>query len=371
MQFAKKIPIVFMLFTCICVTSADKENCLDVRDDEVFEGQVDALVRRVRMPRAQVGLCEELKQDLQRHFRRLWPDCKLEVFGSIPKGLALVTSDIDLYVHIPDVKDTPGNLVRIAADILKIDDSYKIIGTFPDNEVPLLKLRHEPTGQPVDVVFSHFNLKTENELIKYLFYADHRTLKLMVVIKHWTNMHQIAVPPFMPGVSWSLMVIFYLQQINIFPPINELQKDTPPEMLENWNVAFEQHFKYIYPSENNDSLYKLLGGFFSYYADFDFENNMISIFLGSPVKRELFKKIETVPDVFDLYKYNVKNNLSDPINNLDAHFCIQRPFMHNCNIAKDDAELAIKIKKHLKEATNIYKVTTREEFLPTLLSINL
>lgn len=255
-------------------------------------------------------------------------------FGSIITGLGIRTSDVDCYVSLPRwVRTPPHKIVYKAKHTLMTQENiFAELFAIPMAKVPIVKFYHVPTGRHCDVSFKSPSGVQNSKLIAYLLHMDKRALPLAILIKYWSKVHNLTGTNLMPNYSLMLLVIFYLQQVNVLPSVLILQDSVTEDVVDNWDTAFREITNY--KSTNNSSLYELIGGFFQYYKNFDFASNVVSPYLGTPVAREIFKKLEDVPFEFSLYKHNVQSGLC-PNLKIDTRMCIQDPFDHsrNCCVA--------------------------------------
>lgn len=84
--------------------------------------------------------------------RRLWPECKVRVFGSFSTGLSLCNGDVDLAVL--DVPARPGPAMKMLADLLLADGAISWLEIIESAKVPIIKLRAQASGLRADVCFN-------------------------------------------------------------------------------------------------------------------------------------------------------------------------------------------------------------------------
>lgn len=288
-------------------------------------------------------------------------------FGSIVTGLGTRSSDFDVYVRIPyppriDPVDVAAKLLRNTPWI------FRKVFAIPQAKVPIIKFNHIPTGCNCDINFKGLNGVRNSKLIHHLFKANPRALKLAIIVKYWAKLYYLTGTNLLANYALTMLVIFYLQSIEMLAPVVEMQKTPEPFMVDNWNTAFDKYTQQ--PNKNEDDLYHLLGGFFKFYREFRFDINVVSTYLGVPVPRSLFiGPVENLPEEYSLYKENLRFNNFKPLR-VNTLMCVQDPFEHNrnCTVALSP-KLVHKIMLYIRLAANLYDQMGPDEFLKAVLTI--
>lgn len=261
----------------------------------------------------------------------------IEPFGSIITGLGIKSSDVDCCVTVPQwERKRPGKLVYVALHSLRSQsDLFTELQPIARAKVPLIKFVHIPTGRQCDTSFNSPQGIRNSLLLAYLLHLDPRILSVAIIIKFWAKVHKLTGTNLMPNYALVLLVIFYFQQLEILPSVYELQAKLKPHqrrVVDHWETGFVHISDSSRSRKNNFNLYELLTGFFEYYSSYDFAMNIVSVFLGCSIKRELFKSLNTVPTVFKLYDTNLHNGVVKPLRIYES-MCIQDPFQHSRNCA--------------------------------------
>lgn len=235
------------------------------------------------------------------------------------------------------------------------------------DEVSILKVYHKKSKQGCDISFNTIAV-FDNKLISFLIHTASRVFKLIFLIKFWGKVLQF---PAHLSCVLRIFVIFYLQQLNMLPPIYLLQKTSSKnDSVNNWDTSFDEPFYYYYTTQNV-SLYHLLGGFFQYYSDFDFKNHIISAFAGYPIKRNIFDDVNNVPDIFVSYKKIISNKEQYSLNT-SSEFCVPQLFVHNFNSGnKIDKNIANVMVKNFRYAAEMYKENSEQDFFSLLFNKHL
>ncbi|XP_050344429.1 terminal uridylyltransferase Tailor-like isoform X2 [Nymphalis io] len=328
---------------------------------------VQEILQYVRLTKQEVEKLQILLDDLHTAFNKVWRGCTVNGFGSIVSGLGIKTSDIDCYVQLPGWLSPPNaSFVMKAKNILRRRHwIFQNLCAITSAKVPIVKFYHVPTARCCDLNFSSSAGVRNSQLISYLLNLDKRILPLSILIKYWSKIQNLTGVHLIPSYCLMLMVIFYLQQKNILPSIINLQLSHDKYIIDNWNTAFS---RINHVNNNKETLYELLGGFFEYYNTFKYAKYIICPFVGKPVERDCFLKLDTVPAEFSIYKINVeKDSQCKPIR-LDTPICVQDPFEHNRNCAVAvHPKLAQKIMTQFCRGDDIYKCNDDLSFLKTLL----
>lgn len=196
--------------------------------------------------------------------------------------------------------------------------------------MPIVQFVHIPTQIHCDVSFSSRAGVRNSELISFLLQIDRRALQLAIILKYWSKVHRLTGTNLFPNYALIMLVIFYLQHLSILPPVRWLQSSAYDcEIVEGWNTSFNSSLRELPSSDDNTPLHELLGGFFSFYRDFNFKDYVISPYIGQPIHRSLFNRLHDVPEEFTMYIDNVSGRAT-PLKT-DTLMCIQDPFQHNRN----------------------------------------
>ncbi|KOB79407.1 U6 snRNA-specific terminal uridylyltransferase 1 [Operophtera brumata] len=337
-----------------------------------FQGDVDqqvaSLLEHVRLSRGDVVGLRNLLADLESALRNIWPGCEVHPFGSIVTGLGIKSSDVDVYVRMPHSQLNRLNPVIMARNKLRSKPwIFTKVFAIPSAKVPIVKFLHIPTGSNCDVNFHSESGVRNSKLIFHLLRTDPKALSLAILVKYWSKVFAFTGTNLLPNYALTMLVIFYLQQVNMLAPIAELQQYVDPYFVEGWNTAFNKNIPQ--PNACSDHIYHLLGGFFKYYSVFRFDQHVVSTFLGYPVPRIIFGSPDQVPhNEFSLYKENLRGEFCKPLR-IDTLMCIQDPFDHsrNCAVAISQ-KLFAKIQAHFQYAARMYEDVPPDDFLKALLT---
>lgn len=342
-----------------------KQKCLIIEPSKInlsgtFHQQLDLIMANIRLNQDDINRISTLYRDLEILFQTQWPGCKAIPFGSITTGLGIKTSDADCFINLPvQFRQPQVNHVSQARRLLTLQPQiFTEILAIPRANTPIVKFYHVPTDINCDLTFKTPLGAQNSRLITFLLQADPRITPVAVIIKYWAKVHELSGTGKLTNYALTLLIIFYLQQppISILPSVEWLQRDRANDFyVDYWNTGFMSHTNFLPPTSNTSTISELLGGFFEFYSMFNFEEMVVCPFLGTPIRREVFKDTATLPSEFELYKGNVLEGLVMPIR-YQTSFCIQDPFEQCHNVASAiTSKLALDIKTFFKFVANAYE----------------
>ncbi|XP_050432229.1 poly(A) RNA polymerase, mitochondrial [Adelges cooleyi] len=183
-------------------------------------------------------------------------------------------------------------------------------------KVPIVKYSQDFVGVECDLTVSNETAVRMSELLYIFGCFDYRVRPLVFTIKMWAQ--QVNITNDTPGrwitnFSLTLLVLFYLQQENIIPPIQTLVKLAGSNDVhitdDGVNCTFLRDItKYSHKQTNSKSLEQLLLGFFEYFAAYDFNTNAISLNFGTVVAKPEYSALYIV-NPLEVH-FNVSKNVS-------------------------------------------------------------
>ena len=118
---------------------------------------------------------------------------------------------------------------------------------------------------------------------RYYCNLSSKIFQAALIIKYWGKAHDITgINGKFSNYSLTLMLIFQLQQTPYYlPSVIELQKNpTFQNMQDGWNGGF-QPMEFVNVYFEKWTVRKMLHDFFEYYANFKYNFNIISPYLGT------------------------------------------------------------------------------------------
>ncbi|KAJ8719865.1 hypothetical protein PYW08_012040 [Mythimna loreyi] len=265
-----------------------------------FDSQLQQILR-AQMLSAQDPSVTQALGDVRATLDQRWQDYELVLTGSLAIGLATIASDIDLAIHLPNSNSSAGLYVLQETEQLfkkqpELYSEMKHRHNVGYNS-SFFQFYHIPSERYVEIEFQTGDLDIfKANLLKYYFDLDRKFKPLTIFLKYWFNIHEISGhhPGSLPYYALYMLVIFYLQQKNLAPPGYILQVNSKTHFIDDWDLDF---IKLPYSTSNTENLHQLLGGFFKYYSEFDFEENVVSPFAGLPIPKNAFTDVNN----FTLY----------------------------------------------------------------------
>ncbi|XP_049875355.1 uncharacterized protein LOC126373296 [Pectinophora gossypiella] len=345
-----------------------------------FHMQLERLLAVVRLTQDEASSLAQLYTDVEDCLRAQWPGCTAMPFGSITTGLGIKSSDADCYVHVGARAGrgraaSPGaGRVQLARRLLAARPHvFAEILPIPRANTPIVKFFHLPTQTNCDLSFKTPLGAQNSKLIAFMLHSDPRLLPMAVTIKYWAKVHDLSGTGKLTNYALTMMIIFYLQQppLALLPAVSWLQRDPNDAIIvDNWNTGFMDNRDLLPPTQCSATLPELIGGFFEFYSMFNFDDMVVCPFIGTPIKKDLFKDLRLLPKEFDRYKNNIINSYVLPMR-FTTPICVQDPFEQSHNVASAiTSRLAVEIKTYFKFAANAYekeKPNDYKDFLKTIL----
>ncbi|CAF0957588.1 unnamed protein product [Rotaria sordida] len=163
--------------------------------------------------------------------------------------------------------------------------------------VPIVRFQHRLSDLQCDVSMSEFKSSYYmSKLLWSLSSIDSRVAPLVFVIRRWAreaSITQSTPGPWFSNYQMTLLVLFYLQSIEILPKLNYINEQfatassssSPDVTSANGDLSDNlilmnelENIRRFHPNKsNNDSLAILFKGFFSFYENFDFQSSVITL----------------------------------------------------------------------------------------------
>eukprot|EP00929_Paragymnodinium_shiwhaense_P013593 TRINITY_DN121449_c0_g1_i1.p1 TRINITY_DN121449_c0_g1~~TRINITY_DN121449_c0_g1_i1.p1 ORF type:complete len:489 (-),score=133.98 TRINITY_DN121449_c0_g1_i1:73-1539(-) len=115
--------------------------------------------------------------------RRMWPDCKVRVFGSFFTGLSLPNGDVD--IAITDVPVTTGTAMKMLAEHMLARGEISWLEMIESAKVPIIKVRSQSCGLRADIVFNKADGIDTSKFIKDRMKEYPMMKPLLVFLKYF------------------------------------------------------------------------------------------------------------------------------------------------------------------------------------------
>ncbi|KAJ8720444.1 hypothetical protein PYW07_012487 [Mythimna separata] len=339
-----------------------------------FDSQLQKILQEQTLS-PQDPVITQVLDDVRATLDQRWQGYDLILCGSLAVGLGTLASDIDLVVKLPNFNSSAGSYVleEIKTLFTKQPELYSTLAYGRTNVSSLstfFTFNHIPTARKTEIEFNKIgDLAIENnKIIKYYFDLDKRYKYLCIFLKYWSKIHEVTGHKRgdLPGYALYLMIIFYLQQKDMAPPAYVLQANSTPYFNDGWNLGFDE---LPYKTTNTENLHQLLGGFFKYYSEFNFEENFVSPFAGRPIPKNAFTDINNFPKEYTLYNNTLNRTMKLAVkNDLDAEVSVQDVFMHDLNDADPIShEQAMDFKHLIKSMATMFDELPSDQVLKAIL----
>lgn len=216
-------------------------------------------------------------------------------------------SDIDLYIEHVDATQTTLKLIHRTFNrinnILQRSNCFSEVIPIRQARVPIIKCKHNPTGFSLDINLSCPSSVSNTKFVRDLLQFDNRIHELITFLKIWAKQLQLIGRGNMTSYCLITLVLFYLQQPQsnqsaVLPAVKDLQENVPDNLIMGVNYAYQLQEK-ISPIPQELTTSKLIEGFFKFYSSLEFENLLLSPYLGKTIPLDEFKK-----GIFSFPAYN-------------------------------------------------------------------
>ncbi|XP_049844955.1 terminal uridylyltransferase 7-like [Schistocerca gregaria] len=331
----KKLPLVC---TFCMEDNHTKKACPLNRPDKLVQMTADHIMTLDRVceyvlenfsqTQKQIDLRKSIVMDLEQYISKLYPNVKLELFGSSCNGFGLQNSDLDICLTLKG-NDTGMDLdfVQIIEDLFVHLKGYKSIRNLvpiTSAKVPIIKFNHFSSELDGDISIYNVLAQNNTRLLKVYSDIDIRVKILGYVMKRFAKLCNIcdASRGSLSSYAYILLVIYFLQQCEppVLPVLQELPegRNKPEKLVEGWNVYFYDdidNLQAVWPNigKNKTSVGSLWCELLNFYAEkFDFKSHVVSVRQKEPLLR--FTKMWTtkcmaIEDPFDL-NHNLASGLS-------------------------------------------------------------
>jgi non-canonical poly(A) RNA polymerase PAPD5/7 len=177
-------------------------------------------VEFIQPVRAEVKKRDELVAHLRAITEQLWPEARLEVFGSCVTGLQLPCSDVDMVV----LDYTGNNPLEKFASVIKADGGYTKIQVIAKAKVPIIKFEDLKSGTPLNVCFGQEDGVHNSQLVKELVDYYPALRPLVLVMKQFLynrDLHET----YTGGVGSYLLVMTVVSMLQNHPGRGPVHKE--------------------------------------------------------------------------------------------------------------------------------------------------
>ncbi|KAJ8686695.1 hypothetical protein QAD02_022489 [Eretmocerus hayati] len=268
-----------------------------------------------------------------------YPKAKAHAFGSRISHLANLDTDLDIFLDCEDVymnNTTQKKGQQYLTSVQKLFEND--INTWITDEillstrVPIMKLRHIPTNIKCDISFMNGLSVEKSKLLRCYSEAYPICRKLILYLKKWLTFCHLSGSDCITTFAISWFVIFYLQMKNLVPSVNYLiENGIESRIVDGWECGYLTDLP---KDHSTDLTFKdCLQGFFTYYANFDYQKLVVCPLIGEAVPKRRFAYSEQLPEEMRFYEFRLANDKSI-IFRIDSPLCLQDPLDLSQNITK-------------------------------------
>lgn len=192
------------------------------------------------------GYYNRICQMIQKHLYHRYPQVRAYAFGSVVNGLGRAGSDLDIFIDTENcfykrlskrkMKDAIYQVQRILSNVPNQVWDGSSCEPVVHARTPILRVFCLAENVDCDLSFSNGLSTCNTRLINYFTELQPITKSIIIFLKHWAKQLQLGVNSYL----LTLMVIFYLQQETLLPPVKILQEATNQVLIDGWNANFAQ-----------------------------------------------------------------------------------------------------------------------------------
>ncbi|XP_076293155.1 mitochondrial poly(A) polymerase isoform X2 [Lasioglossum baleicum] len=200
--------------------------------------------------------------------------------------------------------------------------------------VPIIKFSNTLTSMHCDLSINNLSAFYMSEILYNYGMMDPRVKPLVFTVRKWAYSQFVTsdvAGQKLTNFSLTLLIMFYLQQIKILPPIVKILISPAPIGRNESSVVLKPMVRTFidHVCSNNSSLEDLLFGLFEFYATFDFSMYAICIREGRTKRKPDLSPIYLVNPLDPLL--NVSRNVSATELNMFIKHCINALNAYNNN----------------------------------------
>ncbi|CAF3671145.1 unnamed protein product [Rotaria socialis] len=256
-----------------------------------------------KLTRESIKTHENIINYLEIEFRKMYPSCRMQGYGSFYNGFDFHQSDLDVCVLLELNKhETNIQVLKNLAQSVKLNKKmFKNVVPILTARIPIIKAKYSQSGTEIDISLNNILPLENTRLLKTYSNIDPRVRELGVMVKYFAKKFNIgdASHGTLSSYAYTIMVIHFLQQIQppVVPVLQQVLRD--PKSIESpitqtcvgWNVYFYNDLTKLSKLWNNYGLNKLSSGdlwieFLRYYTErFDYNKNIVTIRQFKPLLR--------------------------------------------------------------------------------------
>ncbi|CAI8156740.1 MAG: Uncharacterised protein [Methanobacteriota archaeon] len=281
------------------------------------------------------GLFRHLEKSIASKFK----DSTMVPFGSSETGLSLKKGDLDLCLIVPNGKEKQ-IVKRISAMMER--QGMENVKALTRAKVPIVKFSDPRSGIDVDISVNNTLALHNTKLLSAYSKLDKRVKELVICIKYWAlhrNLSDSHSGTF-SSYTWSILAIQHLQIEGVIPNL-QVSEERTIETIEGQEYDITINEELTSDDSNKSTLSQLLYRFFKRYANWNWDDDIVSIRNGAPLTRDSKGWNNETPSAFDIINSESKK---PPYMGLH-HLPVEDPLAieHDlCRVVRAEGELRIK-----------------------------
>ncbi|KAK7074464.1 hypothetical protein SK128_025276 [Halocaridina rubra] len=311
---------------------------------------INMLVNEIELKISDYGCREYLRRDIEQYLKPHFPSVVGHIFGSSANNLGFVGCDVDLYVHLgvapwggsrAEKEKKASDLTWYIARTLRQSRVGMQVQAISRARVPIVKFVHASTKLHVDLSFRNEMPVYNTQLICQYTRSHVLVRPYLMVIRYWAKLQGVAgggQPTYLiTNYGLTMMMLFYLmvRPRALVPSVAQLKSQCPDDCqgmhtIAGWDCNFGQNLSEWSNRKYSISVMDLVHEFFSYYANLDTKNWIISPLAGHLLGKEdvIQRNMQNLPACMWTYCQQETDIQTD------TAMCVQDPFEHCFNITR-------------------------------------
>ena len=287
----------------------------------------DKLVKKINPHHSDSKKRQSLTNHLERSIGKKFKAKDVKQFGSSVTGLNIKGGDLDVCLIIPGADEK-----KVVTNISKVlrGQGMEDVASVVKAVVPVVKFKDPRSGLRVDISVNNTLAIYNTQLIDAYAKLDKKISDMIKIIKHW-SFHRNITDTFngtLSSYAWSILCLNYLISESIIPNLQNTENKTTVEINEiEYDISFDKDVTFSIEKEHSTA--SLVLGFFQFYSNWDWKNNVVSMRNGGKIHREDKSWDNEEPNAIDLINAG-KNNAKVG----KHHLPIEDPFDHSHDLSR-------------------------------------
>lgn len=211
-------------------------------------------------------------------------------------------------------------------------------------KVPILKFKHLPTLVDCDLSVDNEIGVSNTYLVKSYLGMNSKLKTVVLVLKQLLVMNDIKGTGKITTYILFWMVVFYMQQLDLLPPVRDARKTTSDRrIIGGWDCSIPKPL--VVPLKDPYSVRKHVEQFCEFYQNFNLANQAVCPYLSCAVAAENLTKLNLPTELFSALIHNVKRAKAFPY---PTHIMnVHDPTYLNANLTRPVTQQTVDVFKSL------------------------